>query len=121
MEDAQVVDVLNVALLKLRVDAELLSSEVQGIKGFSLGFRDGWYFCAAREGSESDEVAAPILERDSLRGCLGGWQEVEQWPLRPLLVGLLKARTSSANVEVKGICHIGASTYTSMSHGWDKV
>lgn len=94
MEDAQVVDVLNVALLELSVDAELLSSKVQGIKGFGLGFRDGWDFCAAREGTESDEVAAPILQRDSLRGCLGGWQKVEQWSLRPLLVCLLKPRRS---------------------------
>lgn len=48
MKDGEVVYILDIALLKLRVDAELLAQEMQRVEGLCLGFGDGWDGVAAR-------------------------------------------------------------------------
>jgi len=42
MEDAQVVGVLNVALVKVKMHGILLGRKVQGVKRLRLRFSDGW-------------------------------------------------------------------------------
>lgn len=76
MEDAQIVDILYVAFLELRVDAELLACEVEGVQCLSLGFGDGRDLCAARESAEPNEIATAVLQRYSLGRLVGGWEEM---------------------------------------------
>lgn len=66
MEDGQVVDVLDVALLEVRVHAELVPEEVQGVEGLGLGLGDGRDVRVAGQRAEPDEGAAGVLQRDPL-------------------------------------------------------
>lgn len=40
VEDAQIVDVLDVSFLELRIDAVLFANEMQSVKSFGLGLSD---------------------------------------------------------------------------------
>lgn len=56
MEQGNVIDVLYVALGKMRVEGELVAEEVKRIQRLSLGLRDGRDFGVARELSKPDEI-----------------------------------------------------------------
>ncbi len=61
MEDGQIIDVLDVALLEVGRNAVLIAQEVGRIQCFSLGVGDGRDFGASWECAEADEVAASVL------------------------------------------------------------
>jgi len=61
MEDTQVVDVLNIALLEIEMESILLCKEMKGVEGLSLCFRDCWNVMGAWKTLEASEVAAGIL------------------------------------------------------------
>lgn len=67
MEDGQVVDVLDIALLEVRVHAEPVPEKVQGVEGLGLGLGDGRDIRVAGERAEADEGATGVLQRDPLR------------------------------------------------------
>lgn len=89
VEECEIIHVLDVALLEVGVDTELLSQEVQRIKGFSLCFADRWYLRVARKLAEAYEITPPILEKNPLRCGLSGRLVEQQRSLRELLLGVL--------------------------------
>ena len=77
MKDGEVVHILDVALFKICVDAELLAQEVQRIEGLGLGLSDGRNGVAARQLAEADKVTPGVLQKHSLR-CRRGGRLMEQ-------------------------------------------
>lgn len=61
MENGEVIDVLDVALLKVGRDAELLAEEMEGVERLGLGLRDGGYRMPAGKLSEAHKVPPRIL------------------------------------------------------------
>ena len=102
MKHRQIIDILNIPLLKVGRDMELLTKEMQRVEGFRLGFRNGRDIMASREGAEADEVAACVLEDDAF-GCLFcGWLvEDERAGGEGSLRSLLKAGGSMPLVKIK--------------------
>jgi hypothetical protein len=72
VENGDVVDVLNIALLEICRYAETLTQEMQGVQSFGLGFGDGWEMVAAGESSETNVVTTGVLEHDSFWGLAIG-------------------------------------------------
>jgi hypothetical protein len=71
MEDTQVIDILNITLLKVKHHSVLLGSVMQSIKGFSLGFRDGRDVIRPWQAPVPCECPPRILDDQSFRGCFG--------------------------------------------------
>jgi hypothetical protein len=64
MEDTQVVDILNIALLEVEVQRILLREEMKSVEGFSLCFCNRGNVTGARKTLEACKVAACILNYD---------------------------------------------------------
>ena len=64
MEDAQIVDILDVSLLEVEPEIVLLREEVNRIESLSLGFGNGRDVGGAREALEACEKATGILDDD---------------------------------------------------------
>ena len=64
MEDTQIVDILNIALLEVEVQRILLREEMKSVEGFSLCFCDLGNVTGARKTLEACEEAACILNYD---------------------------------------------------------
>ncbi len=75
MENAQVVDILYIALLEIKLQTILPCAELQSIERFCLGFADRRYGAWPSEASVSGEKASEILDQELLLGI-----EVENWP-----------------------------------------
>jgi len=68
VEDAQVVDVLDVALLEVQRGTVFIGSKVQGVQCFCLSFCDRWNILRSWLGQKAREVPASVLYDDTL-GC----------------------------------------------------
>ena len=68
VENSQVIDVLDVALLEVGGDVELLTQEVKGVERLSLGFRDGRDAMPPWQLPEAHEVPPSILQCHAIGG-----------------------------------------------------
>lgn len=66
MKNRQIIDILHITLLEVEGDVEPLREEMQRIQRFGLGFGYWWDVRGAREGLVAREVAAGVLEDDSV-------------------------------------------------------
>lgn len=110
MEDGQVVDVLDIALLEVRVHAELIAEEVQGVEGLGLGLGDGRDVGVAGERAEPDEGAAGVLQRDPLGTGIRRREVEHQRPPHVGCVGFVKSgmaprRATSAEFTTPSLPH----------------
>lgn len=94
MEDGQVVDILDVALLKVRRDTEPVPKEVQGVQRLCLRLRDGWDIAAAGQSTEPHEISTSILQDNSLWGRSRGGLVVEEGACRIGFVGVVEPENS---------------------------
>lgn len=110
MKQGKVVDILYVALGKMRVEREFLAEEMKRIQRFSLGLCDGRNIGVSWQVSEPDKIAAPadnsvrcyrtqvwvhslgelpVLQADPLWGGRRGFGMEHQRPRSPLLLRVL--------------------------------
>lgn len=66
VEDAQIVRILNVSLVKVEGYSVLLSGKVQGIEGFSLSFRDGRNVRRSGKSPVPGEASSCVLDDQAL-------------------------------------------------------
>ena len=80
MENAQIIDVLNVALLEVQSHTETISQKVECVESLGLSFGDGWNVFAARKVEEAGEASAGVLDDNSFWRCRFGWRVEKQGP-----------------------------------------
>ena len=66
MKDAEVVDVLDIALTKVKTHMKPLCKEVKRVECFGLGFSDGWDVGRSRKGLIPCKGPSGVLDDDSL-------------------------------------------------------
>jgi hypothetical protein len=79
MENTQVINILNVAFLKIECQTELLRQEVKRIQSLSLRFRDWRNVFASREIKEACESTTSILNYAPLGSSSMCRYMVEKW------------------------------------------
>ncbi len=121
VENAQVVDILDVALTKVQRHGVLFGRVVQRVQGLGLGFGDGRNIGGPRQAPIPRESAPGVLDDEAfgvgVRCCL----EVQQWCRGEWLVGLAEAAWLLVVVVRSGQNSGGNSTYVSASHGSESV
>jgi hypothetical protein len=109
MEYGQIIDILNIAFLKIGIDAKPLAQKVQRIQRLGLSFSNGGNIGTARQRPITHEIAATILQCDPLGSRVGGGEVEEERALRPLLVGLFETNAtliSRSYVIDKEVCKL---------------
>ena len=86
VEDAEVVDILDIALTKVQTSVESLSEEVKSVERFGLGFGNWRNAGRSRESLVSREGSSGILDDDSFFVFVGSGLVMEQ---RTFEVGFL--------------------------------
>lgn len=81
MEDAEVIDVLHISLLKVQRGTVFLRQEMQGIQGLGLRFGDGGDVRGPGLGLKAGEIAPRVLNEDAIWGRVGGGLEIQQGSL----------------------------------------
>ena len=66
MKDTEIVDVLYIALTKVKTYMESLCKEVKSVECFGLGFSNGWDVGRSRKGLIPCEGSSGVLDDDSL-------------------------------------------------------
>lgn len=126
MKEGDIVDILNITFRKMSIYAELVTKKMKGVKCFCLRLSDGRDFGVARQLPEANEVAACVLQADTLRGRLRGRMVEHQRSWAELLFRIL-LETAHWSIDVdpqrpRGLISRGVSVaYTSMSHSWLSV
>lgn len=123
MKQRNIVDVLYIALGKVRVERELLAEEMKRVQRLSLGLRYGRDFRVARELSKPDEIPMTRYELANA-GRIGDRFLHKSYRLpywRLTLSGVLGV-AGWWNMRGRGVHFFLASfSNTSMSHGLDRV
>ena len=78
VENAEVVDILDIALTEIKTRMESLCKEVKSIECFGLGFGNGRDFRRSREGLIPCKCPSSILNYDSLFVLVGRGQIMKQ-------------------------------------------
>lgn len=71
VEECDIVDILDITLCKVGVDAKLLAEKVQRVQGLGLGLGDGGNVWIARQLAETHKVSPSVLQADALRRRVG--------------------------------------------------
>lgn len=66
MKYAQIVDILDVSFLEVQSQAEPVGEKMKCVESFSLGFGDWGNVCTSRQMKEPHEIAASVLDYNSL-------------------------------------------------------
>ncbi len=71
MENAQIINILNIPFLEIECEVVPLGQEVECIKSFGLGFCDWWNVWTAGLVKETCESATGVLDYNSFWGGFG--------------------------------------------------
>ncbi len=124
VEDAQVVDVLDVARMEIKPCRVLLGCKVQRVQRLGLGLRDGRDVGRSWQAPVAGEAASRILDDEPFRGRAGGGLVMQQWSgcVRPACpaesVWLLSV---PAHIEARWLNHVREVAYSSAAHGSARV
>ena len=124
MKNAQIVDVLNVALLKVQGSAILLRQKMQGIKRLRLRLGDWWNIGRSRLREKAREIAARILDQNPLRRRRSGRLMIQQGPVSVRLFGIAKPNRypySAFLFSPSDAWSWSGFTHPSTGQSWDSV
>lgn len=80
MEDAEIVHILDIPLMKIQRHGVFLGRVMQGVKRLRLSLADGWDVRRAGEAPVSSEAPAGILNNEAFRRRVGRGLVVQKRP-----------------------------------------